>query len=178
MWRVRTRRMLLGFVFIVLVLAVGLSTAFADGAATLTVTPSVVPPGGTITVRADGVEPGEVFTIVLQGTLYEATLGTVEVTEGDGFRQEFLVPEDVPTGFYQVQATSAEGEVLTAELTVEAGAEESTPVKPSAEPLQLDRQKTPLEWGIILTSILVSAVLGIAMIRVSTRLERDMERGG
>jgi len=168
MWRERMLTTLLWIVSFLAGFIVATGPILAHGEATLTVTPDTVAPGGRITVTADGVEPGETFTIALQGVVYNTTLGTVSVKEGDSFEAQFTVPEDVPTGFYQVQATNAEGEKLTAELTVEAGAtpaQSAESPKPSAAPMQLDRRKTTTEWVGILSLLLASAALGIAMIR-------------
>jgi len=154
---------------LLLVQGLGAVTALAHGEATLTVTPAVVSPGDTFTAKGEGVEAGEIFTITLEGMSFRATLGTVTVGDDEDFHQEFTVPADVPPGTYQVQATSAEGEILTAELTVEAGAvaaESAAPAEPSAEPMQLDRRRSGGELAAIIAGLLVSAGLGLALVRV------------
>lgn len=158
-------------VVLTLLLAAGVSTvpASAHGEATLTVTPEVVMPGGTITVTGEGVEAGESFTITVEGMSFQATLGTVTVGDDEDFHQEFTVPADIPPGIYQVKATSAEGEVLTAELTVEAGpasAERAAPAEPSAELMPLDRRRSGGELVTVVVGLLVSAGLGLALVRV------------
>ncbi len=175
MWRYRTYMVQLRIILLIVVLALTAMPALAHGEATLTITPNMVAPGGTITVAAEGVEPGEVFTITLVGTDYEAALGTANVGDGDRFEEQFTVPADAPEGFYQVQATSEEGETLTAELTIQSSAPTSQPAdrpEPSAEPMQLDRRSTPAERIIILSLLGISAILGVAFIRTGNRLER------
>jgi len=150
-------------------LNLGTKSALAHGEATLTVSPTVVAPGSDITAKGEGVEAGETFSITLEGLTFQATLGTVTVGDDEDFHEEFTVPTDTPPGTYQVQATSAEGEVLTAELTVEAGAataEAAAPAEPSAEPMQLDRRKSTGELAVIVAGLLLSAGLGLALVRV------------
>ena len=129
--------------------------------------PAVVAPGGTIEITAEGVEAGEEFTLTLEGINTQTIVGTVTVGDGEVFRQEFTVPPDTPPGSYQVVATSGEGERLTAELAVEAGATAQTSqAEPSAEPMQLDRNKSPVELTVIITGLVVSAGLGLALVWV------------
>ncbi|MFQ6102645.1 MAG: hypothetical protein ACE5OS_15650 [Anaerolineae bacterium] len=121
---------------------------------------------GRTNVTVQGVE---VFTITLEGLNFQATLGTVTVGDDEDFHQEFTVPADAPPGVYQARATSAEGEVLTAELTVEAGAtttEQAAPSEPSGEPIQLDRRRSGGELVVIVVGLLASAGLGLALVRV------------
>ncbi len=160
-----------GALALLLTLGLGLNIlpALAHGEATLTVSPAVVAPGGTVNVEGEGVETGETFTITLEGTAFQATLGTVTVGDDEEFRQEFTIPAEAPPGIYQVRATSAEGEELTAELTIEAGmdtTEQATPLKPSAELMQLDRGKPTGQLVAIVAGLVVSAGLGLALVRV------------
>lgn len=141
--------------------------ALAHGEAVMTVSPAVVAPGATINVEGEGVEAGEEFTISLQGVGFETTLGMVTVGDDEDFHQEFTIPADAPPGTYQVVAVSGEGETITAELTVEAGenAAVSVPAEPSAALMNLERSKSPLEWGVIGAGLLISAGLGLALVR-------------
>ena len=148
--------------------SLGAAIALAHGGAELTVSPPVATPGGNVTVKGEGVEAGETFTITLEGVTFQATLGTVTVGDDEDFHEEFTLPAEVPPGTYQVRAVSAEGEVLTAELTVEADTavtEPATPVEPSAEPMQLDRHRSGGEFAVIITGLLLSAGLGLVLIR-------------
>lgn len=142
--------------------------ALAHGGAALTVSPAEVAPGDKITVTGEGVESGEQFTITLEGVLYQAALGMVTVGDDEDFHQTFAVPVDAPPGPYQVRATSAEGEVIAAELSIlpSAAPEGSRPpVEPSAAPMQLYRGKPPAEVAITLIGIFVSAGLGFMLVR-------------
>lgn len=151
-----------------LVLGLEATPVLAHGEATLTVSPSVVAPGGPITIKAEGVEANETFTMTLEGMTVRITLGTVTVGDDKDFHQEFTVPADVPPGVYQMRATTAGGEVITAELTVRAetsATEQAPPAKPSAEFMQLDRRKSTSELVVIIAGLLLSAGLGLVLLR-------------
>ncbi len=156
---------------VVLMLAFGLSITIAQahGAAELSVSPTVVAPGGTLTVSGDGLGDGEVFTIKLEGVTYQAMLGTATVS-GDSFEANYKVPADAPAGSYQVQATSTDGEQIAADLTVtatgEAPAQTQAQATPTAESMQISRQKTLPQLAVIIAGLLVSAGLGLALVRV------------
>lgn len=94
-------------------------------------------------------------------------LGTATVADGETFRQAFVVPTAAPPGSYQVRATSAEGEVLTVELAVEAQAattEAAAAGEPTAALMQLNRMKSVGELSAIVIGLLASAGLGLALV--------------
>ena len=156
---------------LVLMLAFGwsITIAQAHGAAELSVSPTVVAPGGTLTVSGDGLGDGEVFTITLEGVTYQAMLGTATVN-GDSFEADYKVPADAPVGSYQVRATNTDGEQVAAEWTVSAAAEAPAQAQaqatPTAESMLLGRQKTLPQLAAIIAGLLVSAGLGLALVRV------------
>jgi hypothetical protein len=159
-----------GILTLLLILSFGLGSrpALAHGGAELAVSPAVVAPGSSITVSAEGVEAGEVFTLTLEGVTFQATLGTVSVGD-ESFRQEFTIPADTPPGSYQVQAASAEGEGIVAELTVAGSAaatQPSSPATPTANPMPLNRPRTGGELAVMIAGLLVSAGLGLALVRM------------
>ena len=153
------------FMLIAVLLGAVSARVFAHGEATLVVTPTTASPNSAIRVSGQEVEDGEVFVVTLESTTFVVTLGTVTV-EGEDFEQEFTVPDHVPPGTYQVRATSAEGEVISAELTVEAGAgTQSAAVEPSAAWMELDRSKPIGQIVAIAAVLLVSAGIGILLVR-------------
>ncbi len=156
-----------GALAILLAVSLGVTPTMAHGGAELTLSPAQVPPGGSVTVKGEGVEAGEMFTIHIEGVSYQATLGTVAVGDDGDFHEEFVIPTDTPPGTYQVRATSQEGEVLSTELSVVAdpGPVEPAAAEPSAEPMQLNRTKSTAQWVVILAGILGSAALGLVLVR-------------
>jgi len=150
-----------------LVLGLEVAVAFAHGEAALTVTPQVAAPNSVITISAEEVEDGEIFIITLEATTFTVRLGTATV-EGEGFREEFTIPSHVPPGVYQVTATTAKGEVISAELTVETGetaTQQTAVVEPSGEPMELDRSKPTAQLVAIVAGIIISAGLGVLLVR-------------
>ncbi len=162
-------RLLLSVALLLALLAMAVLPALAHGAATLTVSPTQAEPGARIILQGDGFEPGEVFTIRLEGLSDPVVLGEVSVDEGaEGFSAGFTLPADLLAGPYQVTATSQEGESLSAELSVVAAAvapEASEVRQPSAEPMELDRSRPALQTGLIVAALLASAALGVVLIR-------------
>lgn len=159
-----------GLLTLFLALGLGAGPALAHGEAVLTVTPAVAAPGNIITVKGEGVEAGETFDITLEGLTFQVPLGTVTVGDDEDFHEEFTIPADAAAGTYQVRATSAEGETLAAELTIEASttkAERAVPAEPSDEPMQLDRRRPGGELAAIVFGLLVSTGLGLVLLRAS-----------
>lgn len=154
----------------ILLFSLGLSTrrVSAHGGAEITVSPTVVAPGGTITIKGEGVEAGESFTISLEGISFSTVLGEVTVGDDEDFHEDYDVPIETPPGPYQIIATSAEGETITAELTVEAGIKTDPLVAetPSNELMKLDRGKSSIELGVIIVGLLIATSLGIVLVRV------------
>lgn len=168
-----SRRIVIIITILLLSIVMSGMPAFAHGAATLTVSPVTAAAGETITVSLDGVVSGETFTITLVGLNVESELGTMTVGDGvDTVTQDFTLPSNVPADTYQVQATSADGDILSAELTIEAASSESgstTAAEPSAEPMQLDRSKPAAQLVVIGLSIVVSAGLGLWLVVANER---------
>jgi len=114
-------------------------------------------------------EAGETFTISLEGITYQTLLGEVTVGSDEDFHEEFDLPADITPGPYQIIATSPDGETITAELTVEVGivdTEQGAPEEPSNEFIELDRSKSGVELAVIIVGLIISAGLGITLVRV------------
>jgi hypothetical protein len=153
------------------VLATAATLALAHGGATLTVAPATIAPGGTVTVKADGVEADATFTISLAGAQFKSVLGTVKTTQ-DTFEQGFTIPANAPADSYQVQALGEDGDVISADLTVSAGAGATSPAEskePTAALMQLDRSKPVLQTAVIACAALLSIALGIVLLRPRRR---------
>jgi hypothetical protein len=160
-----------------LVLASGMALAFASevrahGEPVIVVEPAIVAAGSEVTVTGSEMEPGEVFTIALEGTTASVTLGEATAAgEGEqaGFVVEFLIPADTPPGSYTLRATTEEGETATADLTITAptetaGDEPATVQEPSGELHALERSKPfPPVAGASVVALL-AAGLGLRLI--------------
>ena len=153
-------------------MGLGTVPALAHGKSELTVSPAEIVPGGTVTVKADGVEPGETFTIILEGPQFKANLGKVDVTQ-DTFVQAYAIPANAPADVYQVRALNADNESISAELTVSgpdeaAGTPEST--VPTAELMQLPSSRTIGQIGTMIGIAVVSAAVGLLLVRPRKRV--------
>ncbi len=161
-----------GFVFVsavLLSLFVALPAAQAHGGGAISVQPAVAAAGSEIQLTGSELEAGSELVITLSGLSYQAELGTVTVSSEESFQETFKLPADTKPGVYQIQATSEDGDTYTTEITVEAaGASTDESVhaaEPSAEPMQLDRSRSGLEWGVILAALVISGGVGLALIR-------------
>ena len=118
-------------------------------------------------------EPGEVFTISLEGVAGSMQLGEAAVTgEGEegGFTATFTIPASTASGSYTVRAVTEEGEAATADLTVTAASEEAsagpaTMKEPTGEPHSLDRTKPIDQIVAIAAGIVLSGAAGFVLIR-------------
>ncbi|MCL5999592.1 MAG: hypothetical protein M1546_26535 [Chloroflexi bacterium] len=154
-----------------LALGPGVMPALAHGKSELTVSPAEITPGGTVMLRASGVEPGETFTISLEGPQFRTTLGTVNVTQ-ETFEQGYTVPASVPADVYQVRAVSEEGETLGAELTVStiAGtASQPESLEPTAELMQLTPYRAAGQIAVMMAAGVLSGLIGLWLARSRQR---------
>jgi hypothetical protein len=139
----------------------------AHGQPVITVQPLVASAGSQIIVKGSEMEPGEVFTVSLEGISGSTSLGAVTVTSvGDagGFEVAFTIPENTPPGSYMVRAATDRGEKAETDLTVtlprtQASSSPATIQEPSGEQHQLDRSK-PL--GQVIGAAAIALVSGLA----------------
>ena len=145
------------------------SVALAHGEPTISVQPSVAAPGGQITITGADMEDGEVFKITLESASGIFELGRVTATQnGDeaGFTAAFMLSSDLTPGSYLLRCVAEDGDTATADLTIASSGQMNTqPMEASAEPLAVDRSKSPLLIGSVIVLALVSAGLGVWLIR-------------
>ena len=110
---------------------------YPPGAVSLTITPSTVAPGGTVTVTAAGCEVGVDLTVSVDGTSISTTavctagasagFRRVEVAAGNTASASFAAP--TAAGTYTVRAveTGGQGRSATGTLTVAAAAATTAP---------------------------------------------------
>lgn len=146
------------------------SRALADGVPVIIVEPAVAAPGAQITITGTDMEEGEVFKITLEGAsgIYELGEATAAPDGSEaGFTVTFMLPADLPGGSYLLRAATDEGETATADLTIGASSQTNAqPMEASAEPLALDRSKSPFLIGSVIVLALLSAGLGVWLVRM------------
>jgi hypothetical protein len=140
-------------------------------------------PGGTLTVRGEGLASNGEIQLTLRGILRDYSLGSVEGDEHGRFETRLTLPGDLEPGAYTLVA--AGDRKATAKLTVtkpegSAGVESSEPAPThvhepaqggeieamqhaAAEPMAVERSTRgaarALAWG----ATLASALLGVAL---------------
>lgn len=146
--------------------------ARAHGEPEITVTPDTVAAGGTITVEGTTMGANEEFKISLEGVKFRTDLGTAQSDANENLTAQYTIPSNAPAGDYQIKALSADGNAATADLTITAAANAApTPAageapEPSAVPHEIPRSRTPLEVAGLFGLAIVSAGLGLLLVRV------------
>ncbi len=169
----KTKILRLALLFVVM--GAGLpARALAHGAPAISVSPQVCAAGSQITVKGETMGANEDFKISLEGLTFRADLGAATSDADENMSVAFTVPTNAPAGDYQVKALSGDGDVATADLTVIAPASNaaspstaSAPpgAMPSAAPHILPHPRTPVETTSAFIVALVSAALGIVLVR-------------
>lgn len=157
------------------VAAIPLGAALAHGELVIVVEPVVVAGGGQITLTGIEMEPGEVFTITLEGLTGSIRLGEATVTgEGEdanaGFTVTFTIPVETVPGSYTVSAAAEDGDTTTADLTITAPSEEASAApamaqEPTGELHELDRSKPIGQIIAVVVVIALSTAAGFVLIR-------------
>ncbi len=145
--------------------------ALAHGVPTITVAPTVASPAGQITITGADMEDGEVFKITLESASGTVQLGeATAIKEGEeaGFTATFTLPADLTAGLYLLRAATDEGESTAADLTIVTSANQANaePMEASAAQHTLDRSMPPLLTGSVIVLALVSAGLGLWLVRM------------
>ncbi len=152
---------------------VPLGAALAHGEPVIAVEPAVAAADGQITITGTEMEPGEVFTITLEGLTGSIPLGEATVTgEGEegGFTATFTIPSDIAPGSYTVRAAIEAGETATADLTVTSPSEQASAApamaqEPTGELHELDRSKPVGQIIAMVVVIALSTAAGFVLIR-------------
>ncbi len=115
-----------------------------------------------------------VLELFLVGVAGRFTLGKVTADSVGGFNNSFDIPLDTEVGSYRLIAVASDGdEVASVNVNVLAAPEEpvsvepETPavVEPNAEPMVLDRARSPLVTGGAVVGIVFALVTGGMLLR-------------
>ncbi|MEK6224660.1 MAG: hypothetical protein AABM40_00035 [Chloroflexota bacterium] len=163
------------FFAVLFTLPIGATAAQAHGNPVLTVDPTIVAAGGTITAKGSQMEPDLEFAITLERAGKAITLGKAtamkenSTAEDAGFSQTFTIPADTKPGSYQVRATSPDGDTASADLTVTeptaaATAGAAMERLASGELQVLDRSKPIAEIAGLAIIALIVGVVGVWLV--------------
>ena len=144
---------------VLLSLGAGLGAMAHEGSGeeTIEVEPSTVTAGETVVLAGSGLEPNDERVIVLVGQHDTIHLTEVETDAEGMFSLELTVPAHLPTGTYELQAIG--DETLTAALAVTAASAAADPPN-SGEESVVARQRGPLEVGVIVALVAITAAIG------------------
>lgn len=165
-------RILFGMMLLAVSLISNPTRLFAHGEPEIKVTPDIVATGGVITVKGTTMGANEDFKISLEGLKFRADLGSAQSDANENLTAQFTVPNSAPAGDYQVKAVSEDGDATTADLTVTSAASETgTPsaeqsAEPSASPHEIPRSRTPFEVAGLVAVVVLSAGVGLFLLRM------------
>jgi len=166
-------------------LALGLAVATAAVAhekGRLRVAEQRLAPGATVAVSGAKFGKGEVYQMLLVGTAGRTKLLDVTTDAQGAFSGSIVVPAGAAAGAYRLvleasdndEAASLDVEVMPASAAQaasgehhheEGAAHEHSGDAPSAEPLKLDRARSPLVRGGALASAALAFAVGIFLLR-------------
>jgi hypothetical protein len=159
-----------GLFIALLVSVLSVTVVLAHGDPTITVEPAVAAPGGQITIKGADMEDGEVFKITLESASGIFELGQETATQNGneaGFTAAFKLSSDLAPGSYLLRCVAEDGHTATADMTIASSGQMNTQtMEASAAPLVLDRSKPPMLIGTVLVLALLSAGLGVWLIRL------------
>lgn len=159
-----------GFAFALGIALFSFSVALAHGEPTIVVEPAVAKPGDQITITGADMEDGEIFTIIVENSSGTFQLGEATVIQqGDeaGFTTTFVLPKGLTAGLYLLRAVTEEGESTAADLTIVSSFDTTGAETMEATPMlhTLDRSKPVLLTGSVIAFALLSASLGLWLLR-------------
>ena len=155
----------------------GAAPALAHEDAVLEVDRSAVAPGDSLVLDGSDFGEGGEYQLRLVGTLDEHDLAKVRADSAGRFRVEVSVPSDVRPGRFRIVAVAGDGdEVASAELRITdratassipdtAAGESSSSRRPRTDEMDLARERSGLEWGLIVLLIGGTGGLGAFVVR-------------
>lgn len=129
--------------------------------------------GDTLAVSGEHFTESAALELLLVGPRGRLPLGTVRTDSMGTFTARLMVPLEAGAGAYRLVAVAADGDevaavdvaVLPARAAGPAPAAVPIVEEPSAEPLALDRARSPLVTGAVLAAAVAAALLGVSLLR-------------
>ena len=155
----------------------GAAPALAHEDAVLEVDRSAVAPGDSLVLDGNDFGEGGEYRLRLVGTLDEHDLAKVRADSAGRFRVAVSVPDDVAAGRYQLVAVAGDGdEVARAEVRVTRNRDARSPPddgdeaaagsrEPRTQEMDLPRERSGVEWGLVVLLIGGSGGLGLFVLR-------------
>ncbi len=133
--------------------------------------------GTTIPVSGEKFPHSASLALVLIGVDGRLTLHTVQSDVAGTFTDSLSIPGDIEPGSYRLVAIASDGDLVgTLDIEIALGSPPTTPddavvhepvqhSEPTAEPLGLERARSPLVTGSALGVVVLALVLGGIMLR-------------
>ncbi len=134
---------------------------YAHGMPSLTFTPTVVSPGGSVTVNGDGLKTDGEYQIYLTGTGGSVVLGMGKVEKGkDSFEADLIVPAHLPGDRYSLSIKGIKGPSISLTAPLQLAVQPIVPVKVGETPTYTKRPISQDEKPWIVGLIIISLVSG------------------
>lgn len=148
------------------------ATVLADGSGEegIGVEPASVTAGDTVILAGSGLEPNTERVLVLAGQGLVIDFGAVTTDPEGMFQTELTIPSHLPSGVYEFRAIG--DEILTAPLAVTAvaGGAGSSPAPNDLSNTVVPRERTAIEFGVVLALAAAAAVAGGLLVWRAERL--------
>jgi hypothetical protein len=155
------------------VLAVLVSVAAVHGKGVLKLADRRLFAGDTVDVSGEKFPKASSLVMLLVGTAGRTRLGEVRTDTAGVFRAAPVIPADLPVGAYRLVVLASDGDevgaldvevvpVATPRRALEAA---NGSAEPSAQPLALERARSPWISGGMVTVILIAVVVGGLLLR-------------
>lgn len=167
---------MLKFVGIVAALA---ALAAVHGKGILKVADRRVVAGDTVQVSGEKFPKAATVVMLLVGPSGRTPLDTIRTDTSGRFRVVPLIPADLPTGTYRIIVLASDGdEVGALDVEIVPAAQRAHPAghmteaaaEPSAQPLPLQRARSPVVSGGALAFIVVGGIAGGLLLRRPRRI--------
>lgn len=160
-----------------LIATLAVAAGLAHGQGKLKLSTKQLIPGGTVELTGSEFAKKEPFAVLLVGAAGRTEMGEVKSDSAGKFVATMTVPPAVKPGSYRLvleasdddEAASANVQVLAGQVVATAASAEHQhgDTTPSAEPMALDRARSPVVTGGVVVSILVMLVAGSLLLRRS-----------
>jgi hypothetical protein len=158
-----------------LIAALAVSAGLIHGQGKLKLSTKQLTPGDTVQLTGTEFAKKEPFTVLLVGAAGRTEMGEVKSDSAGKFTATLTVPAAVAPGSYRlVLEASDDDEAASANVVVMAGgtvahvhadSAEHTEHTPTADPLELERARSPLVTGGVVLSIVVMLAAGGLLLR-------------
>lgn len=158
-----------------LIATLAIAAGLIHGQGKLKLSSKQLTPGGTVELTGTEFAKKEAFTVMLLGAAGRTELGEVNSDSAGKFVATMTVPASVKPGSYRLVLEASDDDVVvSADVKVIAGQAVATAesaehhhedAMPSADPLELDRARSPIVTGSVVASVVLLLAVGGVLLR-------------